>query len=215
MKPGCIDTIILYDYITGRLSEQDTLSVEAHLADCELCLEQFVTVQALMEDKDLVGNSVQSKAVGTPEAPIINALLAGAKRFFEWAVEPSLEPAFALRDSAVQETFVGKRPSNFLKVSKKFGSLSAEMTFKKTKQNLFDLQFKLAGAYEDDAQFCLILEREKNKFDARILEDARAEFSNLSFDRYHLVLELSETPCGQFSFEITQDGIYEQPGASS
>lgn len=212
MKPGCIETVKLYDYITGRLSKQDALSVEAHLADCDLCLEQFVTVQALMEDKDLVDNSVQSQEAGPP---IIDALLAGAKRFLEWAVEPPMEQAFALRDSAVQETFLGEVPSNYLKVSKKFGSLSAEMTFKKTKQNAFDLQFKLAGVCEDDAQFCLILEREKDQFDARILEDARAEFSNLSFDRYHLVLELSEEPCGQFSFEITQDGIYEQPGASS
>lgn len=212
MKPGCIETVKLYDYITGRLSKQDALSVEAHLADCDLCLEQFVTVQSLMEDKDLLENSAQIKEVG---APIINTLLAGAKRFLEWAVEPPLKPAFTLRDSAVQETFVGERPSNYLKVAKKFGSLSAEMTFKKTKQNAFDLTFKLAGACEDDAQFCLILEREKDKFDARILEDARAEFSNLSFDRYHLVLELNEKSCGQFSFEITQDGIYEQPGASS
>ena len=212
MKSGCIETVKLYDYITGRLSKQDALSVEAHLADCELCLEQFVTVQALMEDKDLVKNSVQSNEVG---APIINALLAGAKRFLEWAVEPPLEPALALRDGAVKSTFGCDLPSNYVTVSKKFGRLSAEMTFKKTNQNAFDLKFKLAGACDADAQFCLILEREKDKFDARILEETQAEFTNLSFDRYHLVLELSETPCGQFSFEITQDGIYEQPGASS
>nr|WP_319494212.1 zf-HC2 domain-containing protein [uncultured Desulfobacter sp.] len=212
MKSGCIDTIKLYDYISGRLSKQETLAVEAHLADCDVCLEQFVTVQALMEDSDLVENSVPDKGV---TAPIINALLAGAKRFFAWAVEPPLEPALALRDGAVKSTFGGDLPSNFLKVAKQFGRLSAEMTFKKTKQNTFDLKFKLVDACEADARFCLILERENDKFDARILENARAEFSNLSFDRYHLVLELSETPCGQFSFEITQDGIYEQPGPSS
>nr|WP_319395667.1 zf-HC2 domain-containing protein [uncultured Desulfobacter sp.] len=212
MKPGCIETVKLYDYITGRLSKRDALSVEAHLADCDLCLEQFVTVQALMEDKDLVEDSVQNKEVG---APIINALLAGAKRFLEWAAEPPLEPALALRDGAVKSTFGGDLPSNYLKVAKNFDNLSAEMIFKKTEQNAFDLQFKLAGAWEDDAQFCLILERKKDQFDARILENTRAEFTNLSFDRYHLVLELNEKSCGQFSFEITQDGIYEQPGASS
>lgn len=212
MKPGCIETIKLYDYVTGRLSKQEDLSVEKHLADCDLCLEQFVTVQSLMEDNDLVENSVPGKEVG---APIINALLSGAKRFMEWAVEPPLEPALALRNSAVKSTFGGDLPSNYLKVAKNFGNLSAEMIFKKTKQNAFDLKFKLVGACEDDARFCLILEREKDKFDARILEGARAEFTNLSFDRYHLVLELNEKSCGQFSFEITQDGIYEQPGASS
>jgi|GEM_PF-3635288 len=212
MKPGCIEPIKLYDYISGRLSEQETLDVEAHLADCDICLEQFVMVRALMEDSDLVEKSVQNKEVG---APIINALLAGAKRFFEWAAEPPLEPALALRDGAVESTFGGDLASNYLKVSKKFGRLSAEMAFKKTTPKAFDLKFELADACEADARFCLILERENDKFDARILENARAEFTNLSFDRYHLVLELNEKSCGQFSFEITQDGIYEQPGASS
>lgn len=212
MKSECIETVKLYDYISGRLSEQDTRDVEAHLADCDLCLEQFVTVQALMEDKDLLESSVQSKEVG---APIINALLAGAKRFLEWAVEPPVQSAFAIRDSAVKSTFEKDRPSNYLKVVKDFGSLSGEMAFKKTEQSAFDLQFKLAGTFEDNSQFCLILEREKDKFDARILEDTKAEFTNLSFDRYSLVLEQNGTACGKFFFEITQDGIYEQPGPAS
>lgn len=212
MKSGCIETVKLYDYITGRLSEQEAQDVEAHLADCDLCLEQFVTVQALMEDKDLMESSVQSQEAG---APIISTLLAGAKRFLAWAVEPPMQPAFAIRDSTVKSAFDPNSPSNYLKIVKNFGILSGEMAFKKTEQSAFDLQFKLVGTFEDNAQFCLILEREKDKFDARILEDARAEFTNLSFDRYNLVLEQNGNACGKFFFEITQDGIYEQPGPAS
>nr|WP_320191413.1 zf-HC2 domain-containing protein [uncultured Desulfobacter sp.] len=212
MKPECIETVKLYDYITGRLSKQEALSVEAHLADCDACLEQFVTVQALLEDRDLMKNKDQIKDIGKP---IINALLAGAKRFLEWGGEPPAQPAFAIRNSAVKSTSEKNLPSNYLKVVKNFDRLSGEMTFKKTKQNAFDLQFKLVDAFEGNAQFCLILEREKDKFDARILEGERAEFTNLSFDRYHLVLEQNGNACGKFFFEITQDGIYEQPGPSS
>lgn len=212
MNPGCIETAKLYDYITGQLSEQEARNVEDHLADCDICLDQFVTAQALLEDGDLMENSVSIKEVG---APIIKALLAGTKRFLEWTVEPLVQPAFAIRDSAAENTFEGNSPSNYLKVIKSFGWLSGEMAFKKTKQNAFDLQFKLVGTFESNSRFCVILERQKDKFDARILEGAKAEFTNLSFDRYHLVLEKNEEPCGKFFFEITQDGIYEQPGDSS
>ncbi|WP_020586696.1 anti-sigma factor family protein [Desulfobacter curvatus] len=212
MNPGCIETVKLYDYITGQLSEQEARNVEDHLADCDTCLEQFVTAQALLEDTDLMENSVRTKEVG---APIIKALLAGAKRFLEWTVEPLAQPAFAIRDSAAESTFEGNPPSNYLKIVKRFGRLSGEMAFKKIKQNAFDLQFKLVGTFEKNERFCLILERENDKFDARILEDTRAEFTNLSFDRYHLVLEQNEKPCGKFFFEITRDGIYEQPDDSS
>ncbi|MCG8553156.1 MAG: zf-HC2 domain-containing protein [Desulfobacterales bacterium] len=212
MKSGCIETVKLYDYITGRLSEQEARSVEAHLADCDLCLEQFVTVQALLDDRDLMNNKNRIKEIS---APIINALLSRAKRFFEWAVEPPAQPEFAIRDSAVKSAFDKERPLNYLKIVQNFGSLSGEMAFKKTGQAAFDLQFKLAGTFEDNVQFCLILEREKDKFDARILEDTRTEFTNLSFDRYNLVLEQDGNACGKFFFEITQDGIYEQPGPAS
>lgn len=212
MKPGCIETVKLYDYITGRLSKQEACSVEAHLADCDLCLEQFVTVQILLEDRNLKGNSVPIKEA---DIPIINTLLAGAKRLWEWTIEPPAQRAFAIRGSTGKRTFGKDLPSNYLKVVKNFDGLSGEMTFKKTTPNAFDLQFKLVGTVDDNTQFCLILEREKDKFDARILEGDRAEFSNLSFDRYDLVLEQREKPCGKFFFEINQDGIYEQPGPSS
>lgn len=212
MKPGCIETVKLYDYITGRLSQQESCSVEAHLAGCDLCLEQFVTVQVLLEDRDLMEDSVRIKEVG---APTIKTLLAGVKRFLEWTFEPTAQPAFALRDSAAQGSLGGDLPSNYLKIVKNFGRLSGDMIFKKTKQNAFDLQFTLVGPFEDNARFCLILEREKDQFDARILENTRAEFANLSFDRYNLVLEHNEKPCGTLFFEITQDGIYEQPDHSS
>ena len=212
MKPGCIETVKLYDYITGRLSEQEARGVEAHLADCDMCLGQFVTVQILLKDRALMKSSVGIKEVG---APVINALLAGAKRFLEWTIEPPAQPAVAIRESPVQSTSGKDLPSNYLKIVQNFGRLSGEMTFKKTKQNAFDLLFKLLDTFEDNAQFCLILEREKDKFDARILEGAKAEFTNLSFDRYHLVLEQNENPCGKFCFKITQDGIYEQSGDSS
>ncbi|WP_320044559.1 zf-HC2 domain-containing protein [uncultured Desulfobacter sp.] len=212
MKPECIETVKLYDYITGRLSKQEARSVEAHLADCDACLEQFVTVQALLEDRVLMKTKDQTKDIGKP---IINALLAGAKRFIKWTVEPPAQSAFAIRNSAVKSTSEKNLPPKHLKVVKNFDRLSGEMTFKKTKQNAFDLQFKLVDAFEGNSQFCLILEREKDKFDARILEGERAEFTNLSFDRYNLVLEQNGTACGKFFFEITQDGIYEQPGPPS
>ncbi len=128
MKSGCIETVKLYDYVTGRLSEQDACSVEAHLADCDICLEQFVTVQALLDDRELMNNKNRIKEVG---APIINALLSRAKRFFEWTVQPPAQPAFAVRDSAVKTAVDKDCPSNYLKIVQNFGSLSGEMAFKK------------------------------------------------------------------------------------
>lgn len=214
MNPRCIEPLKLYDYIIGRLSKQDRDSVEAHLADCDMCLQRFVTAKALLEDSDLMENTAPVKDLG---APIMKALLAGAKRFLEWTIEPMAEPAFAVavRDNAGNGIWEKKPSSDYIKTVKPLGKSSCEMIFKKTKPLHFDLHVELVGNVDENSRFSLVLAREKDKFDARILSDGSADFTNLSFDRFDLVLEQNGEPCGEFSFEITQDGIYEQPGDSS
>jgi len=42
MKKQCPDDEVFADYIEGRLSDEDTLELEAHLSDCDACIENLV-----------------------------------------------------------------------------------------------------------------------------------------------------------------------------
>jgi hypothetical protein len=52
MKTSCPDEERLMDYFKGRLSEEDSSQLEAHLAECEDCLEAFVLVKHMVANMD-------------------------------------------------------------------------------------------------------------------------------------------------------------------
>lgn len=80
MKSPCFDADTLTRYIDGRLADKEKDVAEAHLAECDACLEEFAMAKTILNEIDLTGFAPGAVAQSLTGA---KACLAGVRQKIE------------------------------------------------------------------------------------------------------------------------------------
>lgn len=226
MTNKCLDLDILAAYIDGSLTDDEKEAVEAHIASCDECMEEFVLATLLLNDEELSEEyepdtqiSVQTvlQAAGDKIKAKISDWLAKLSPP-EWLVlQNSVSPARASTDSA--------DAASSIFVRKSINELQTEMYIEKNEDSVcadhWQLWIKVFKNKEMAKNVSLTLVREGGMPFARFLNRDYVLFDRQPYGSYSLTVEQNTSDFKSekkehleknvpYRFEINETGFYEK-----
>lgn len=215
MKTACPGEEIIADYIEGRLSENDRSSVEAHLSDCELCLEVFLTVRAINSSKEkpnlepvperITQTAVQQIKEQRPLSvnTVISKYKRSLRRFYTWLSEwLNITPWKGWGLSPIRSS--GEKISDDLIILRhQFRGLETEIEIEKKGLEKADIRVSLI---KDDSvtRSRVTLKRDEREIASKLFENNFAFFEEVPFGHYTLLFSSNGTKRGKFDFQIKE-----------
>lgn len=215
MKTACPDEEIIADYIEGRLSENDRASVEAHLSDCEQCLEILLTVREITGPKEKpalepVPDKITQAAVQQIKKQTslsINTVILKYKRslrgFFTWLSEwLNITPWRGWGLSPIR-SYGNKISDDLIILKQRFKGLETEIEIEKIGLEKADIRVSLI---KDDQtkRSRVTLKRDEREIASKLFENNFAFFEKIPFGHYTLLFSTNGTIRGKFDFQIKE-----------
>ncbi|MDM8515833.1 zf-HC2 domain-containing protein [Desulfobacterales bacterium HSG16] len=212
MKTQCLDIETLYHYITGQISSREMEAMEKHLLECDDCLDEFISANALLKEKVSKKEEVAPKILNSH---ILETIKARLKRFYKWITQPPAaaliaEPVRSGRASSEPDTSESDTFQKYIKLSRSFDKLHTDILFNISGSEKFSMFINSIDRIENEKKILIILGRPDNRYEARPLKECRAEFQDMPFGTYSLVLEQNGVQTGQIAFEIDGAGLNEK-----
>jgi len=216
MNLQCIDVRTIADYMGDRLSEPEREQMEAHLSECDECLEEFVLANAMLNDKELMEYEPGA-------ADIVRTTLEKMgenikRKVSEWVTAlspPAWHSQYA--SAMVRSTGTASPDIASMLVRKDINALQAEMYFEKTDSHRADISIKVFKDDEAVKNVGLTLLRDGRLVGGRHFLDRNdcAEFEGQPFGAYSLMLQNfsgagERTPANPYIFEIDNAGFHEK-----
>ncbi len=211
MESSCMDIDRIVDYIGGRLSDRKKNLMEEHLSRCDVCLEEFVTANALLQDPGLARLEPVSEETARSALKGIN-LSKKLARFHAWikrtlTPNPPLQPGLA----TVRGGDHGSSSGDYVLITRESGELSMEMCMEKAGDNRFHARAKLIKQAKKTRNVRLTLIKGSDEaIVSRLLKDEDEIMEGLPFGDYRAILTHNGEEKGEYCFEIDGDGLNEK-----
>ena len=204
----CIELLTLARYLENRMPDSDRQEVEAHLAGCERCLEEFMSADSLLRDVELRTLKV-SPSLTAKEA--WRKLSRKVKRSYKWISDalplPSgipMQPAFSAvrsQDSPVLR---------YRYIERDFGAFKIGLCMEKVKEESFNITVQILDDPFPRKGVRLTLIKEKGDIVSELCREGKLVFNNLSPGLYSLSSEQEARHVDEYRFEINSEGINER-----
>lgn len=216
MKRVCPDEELLADYLESRLSDHERSEMEKHLANCEICLEEFMVTRDLVRggvgsELDPVPSRVTQAAVRlvntqgfTSSASLrerLKRLIKGMQLrmsdFFyltpwgEWHLAP-------IRGS---RRVVSK---DHVCVRKTFKEIEVEIEIEKTGEDKTLIQVKVPESNRRGKGIRVTLKNGEREISSHFLNRAPVLFEDIHFGHYSLTFSRDGEIIGKYLFEIKE-----------
>ena len=216
MKTKCPNEEILSDYMEGRISEKKRHKLEAHLSDCDQCLEQFVTVKNLVRG----GEHVELEPV--PEQVTLSAvrLVTGEKltqkaSFKEWVSRPVKDLYFKVADFLTHGLLGEPQPvpirgskkiisEDLIHLRKTFKKIDTEIEIEKTTDQKAHIRVRMHKDAGQRKGVRVTLKRGEREISSYLLNSGYVLFEDIPFGHYSLVFILKGESLGTYPFEIKE-----------
>ncbi len=230
---------ILAAYIGNTLSDDEKQQVEEHLADCDNCRKFFVLTNDLLREPELPeaeviteaeAISVWNKIIADIEGkekniPTRNGKKdsdesgfqpkkkegkppSGYRNFIQWITSSYSELHINFAFAAVRSQPVSR--VDYIHLIREVDGLKAEMFVEKAEQEKINIHISVFKGDEPAKNVRLTFEKQGGGRVSRLLKEEREAFDNLSFGAYCLTLKQDSQKKGMLSFEIDENGLYEQ-----
>jgi anti-sigma factor RsiW len=214
----CLSLETLSRYIGGLLPDDEAQTVEAHLADCDSCLDEFMMATELLNDlppeqaasvprtplKD-VAESIVASVQGTVQQAAQQVL----RTLSEWktAIEP---PVWALQTQVRSTAATAETP--FFYVRDAMDNVIVEMYAEWSTSDNARLFVKPFVDEKPVSGVKVAVKREGGGRSIRKLLDENDYFlkENLSFGVFELTISDKTEVLGRRRFEINEEGIHER-----
>jgi len=212
MKTLCPAEEILADYMAECLSPDDRNKIEAHLSDCDICLENF-----------MVGSSLSSRAASSEgehvpayvtqaAVSLVNALNTGpydllrkkAGIFVREAyskISDYLEPVF-LKDNLVLVRGGNAAYQDCVRVRKNFSGMNTEIEMEKMGEDNANIRVTRTDDTEENMNIRVTLKKGDREISSLRLDEDYILFQDIPFDSYHLVFIRQSREIGTYAFEL-------------
>ncbi len=210
MKNDCLEIDMLSAYLEKRLSRDERDRVEAHLADCEACLEEVATATAALAEADRMRNTPAPMAAAQAALKTIGERIGQtAARLIEWV--EGLAPPVWMRTYALQPVRSSAAGcAGSVLVRKQLNGLVMEMFVQKDSPEKVSMWVNVFDRKNSAKNVCLTLFRRGGSPQARFLNRDYEMFEKLSFGEYKLVVEQNTHQKGCYTFQVDAEGFYER-----
>jgi hypothetical protein len=208
-KRSCPDEEIIADYLEGRLSPARKESLDAHLSECELCLEEFMVAGKALKDtaeSPAVSSGVTEAAVrlvtkqpaGVAEKGLKESIAAYAERisnYFRYCFP------WRLQQGTIRSSKTATAPDLVI-VRKVFKKIEAEIEIEKTGAEKAHIRVKFAGGEKNGIR--VTLKKGEREISSQLLSAGYALFEDIPFSRYEVVFSTNGTELGTCAIEIKE-----------
>ena len=217
MTPACIDEELLAGYLEGDLSEAQRNRVEAHLAGCENCLQEFVLTRNMVQgigERDLepVPEKVTAYAMQQvrrdkrkPFVPLKKIFKQSARDLYNKVSDVLTPgPGRELEFAAVRSGRV-RTSSNGIIIQKTFAKIQTEIEIEKTIQDNAHIKVRFPGNDRQSIGTRVTLHKGDREV-ASFLYDKLGYvlFEDVPFGRYSLVFRRDGNVFGTYLFELKE-----------
>jgi hypothetical protein len=208
-KEACPDEENIVDYLEGRLSAEDKDAMDAHLSECELCLEEFMVAGRALKntaESHRVPSGVTEAAVrlvtkqpaGVAEKGLKESIAAYAERisnYFRYSFP------WRLQQGMIRSSKTATAPDLVI-VRKVFKKIEAEIEIEKTGAEKAHIRVKFAGGEKNGIR--ITLKKGGREISSQLLSAGYALFEDIPFSRYEVVFSTNGTELGTCAIEIKE-----------
>jgi len=208
-KESCPDEERVADYLEGRLSAEDKEAMDAHLSECELCLEELVIAGKAIRDAaalPAVPSGVTEGAVrlvvgrttGITKKGVKESIAACAEKisdFFRYSIP------WRWQHATIRSSRTAAAPDLVI-VRKVFKEIEAEIEIEKTGQDKAHIRVKAGG--RDKNGIRVTLKKGEREISSQLLSGGYALFEDIPFGRYEIVFSTNGSELGTYTFEIRE-----------
>ena len=205
----------LADYLEGRLSNNEKTGIEDHISECEICLEELVTLKTLLHEENqpeletVPGTVIQSTVRlvtgrdSTQRTKLWENLTRSVRGLYQRLSD--LFTSMQLGDLAYG-TIRGSHKDvkdDLIRIIKTFKDLKTEIEIEKTDDDKAHIRIKLLKKPRGES-VRITLKRGEREISSDLLTNKDyALFEDLPFGSYNLVLMQEGTELGSYPFKIT------------
>lgn len=217
MTSPCIDFDMLVQYFGGSLSDREMANVMEHIRACPECMEKFASASNIMgndklKDWEPASEKEAQNALNLlnlpknepgrriPRSPLerIGRVLNPVRTFFA-SSSPSPLPALVRSDTDTSP--------DFHSLTQNFANFQIRISLEQKREHLASIQIRLSHPRNTE-HLGFILKRNGKTVRACVLRENHADFEDLPFGHYQLVLEQDGSEKGHLCFEIRESGCY-------
>ena len=216
MKNICPDEEMLADYIENRISNDDRTEMDAHLSDCDRCLQTFITVEGLVRSRDRIQlGTVPSRVTEAALHLVENhgSLSYGSMRiklkrylimlyrrlshFFRWTPWGDWHLA-PIRGSkkVISE--------NLVHINKTFEEIGTEIEIEKTGSGKANIRVKFTESVPKNKGIRVTLNRGEREISSQPFNGDYVLFEEVPFGHYGLTFSRNGVMLGKYLFEIKE-----------
>jgi hypothetical protein len=221
MKIACPDDERLADYLEGRLLDKERFQLEAHMSECEVCLERLAVSSSLLDgtkgELDTVPQAVTEAAVrlvkrkGSGVADAISEGFKGAVRNFSDRVTDFFRftpwGAWQLQPVRSAKRKVDK---NLIVLQQTFKDIETEIEIERIGADQCHIRILFPEKSPAGTGVRVTLKSGDREIASYLAEKDHMVFENIPFGRYGLTLAKEGVALGAFAFEITETGCGER-----
>jgi hypothetical protein len=208
-KKSCPGEEMIADYLEGRLSAEAKEAIDAHLSECELCLEDLVIAgKAIRDAAELpaVPSGVTESAVrlvarrktGVAEKGLKELIAAYAEKISDY-----VRYSFPWRwqQATIRSSKVATAP-DLVVIKKVFRDIEAEIEIEKTGEDKAHIRVKAGGREKNGIR--VTLKKGEREISSQLLSAGYALFEDIPFGRYEIVFSTNGSELGTYIFEIRE-----------
>ena len=209
-KRACPDEEKLADYLEGRLSEKESATLEAHLAECDLCLEEFNLGARLWQDPPADLDEVPI-AVTNGAVRLVNTCRSPWSRVVQSEALHSVREAISWlfpfhhfwnwKPAAIRGPSKGATP-DLVAVQMVFKGLPSQIEIEKTGEGKAQIRIRVED--RSGERLRVTLKKREREISSFILEGGYGLFEEIPFGQYELVFSVNGDLLGTYSFEIKE-----------
>lgn len=216
MKNPCPQDEVLADYMENRLKEEEAADVEAHLFDCDLCMESFLVAGKILRSGDLAGldpvpDRVTQAALDrvletypsrqeSATDKIRRHLKEISQKALEYATssplgEPELVPIRSSRKVVSKD---------LIHLKKTFKNIDTEVEVEKTSPRKALIRVRLPNNNGRGKGVRVTLERDRREISSQLFGNGTVLFEDISFGLYRLTFSQNDVILGEYVLEIKE-----------
>jgi hypothetical protein len=208
-KKSCPDEEMIADYLGGRLPDGDKEAMDAHLSECELCLEELVIAgKAIRDASDLpaVPSGVTEAAVRLVARQTTAVSEKDLKESIAtYAVKISDYFRYTLpwrwQQATIRSSKVATAP-DLVTIRKVFKEFEAEIDIEKAGENKANIRVKASGREKNGIR--ATLKKGDREISSQLLSGGYALFEDIPFGRCEIVFSANGSELGTYTFEIRE-----------
>ncbi len=216
MIKTCPSEEMLADYMEGRLSVGDRSETEAHLSDCETCLEGFLVVKGLFRDSDGIQldpapSHVTQAAVRLVQSQISLSNRSSLERFKRSIKRLNTRVLDLLRPPGWGQMALAPIRGSKIVVSndlvhlrKIFKEIETEIEVEKTTKGKAHIRVRLSEASKHKKGVRVTLKRGERVISSYLIDGGYVLFEDIPFEHYALNFSKDGVKLGTYLFEIKE-----------